>query len=445
MQAPADRGLSLAGVCGAPRENRAVTSWARPGETAGEIADGISGTFALIPHHHRPHRPRQRPRALPHPSSSSSPRSSSPTTAYLNVPTLVSGLPEESLDGFAAAISARYARQATSLISLNSPSGSAPKSPTSPPTLQRSPGPIPPLMTSSLSLPPMPSPSTLGASSPALPPTAFTSLPPSSLPTVLSDEAALILDIRPHNSYSQARVPNALSLSVPSTLLKRPNFSLARLAEMLPTSAARDRFARWPHASRILVYDADSASLPPTSNLLGLMRKFRCEGFPEAREIAWLRSGFHAVWREHPSLVEHGPPPDVLDEDDAIGEPEADGDPAPLGVAPRVLRAKHLPKAAFTAASTIPFKPRVSGIYNSQSAFTTSRIPRLASYGDGYVCEKGFSPFRETPFSVAESGSASLVSPSPSPCLPPSLTSFLRLRFQIVEYTSTPGRFLVAS
>nr|QDK64586.1 tyrosine protein phosphatase PTP3 [Ganoderma lucidum] len=300
-----------------------------------------------------------------HLSSSSSVRPSSPTTAYSNIPTLTSGLPEDSLDGFAAAISARYARQATSLISLNSPSVSTPQSPASPPhPSQRSPGPIPPLMTSSLSLPPMPSSSTLGSSSSVLPPTAFISLSPSSLPTVLSDESALILDIRPHNSYFQARVPNALCLSVPSTLLKRPNFPLARLAEMLPTSAARDKFARWPHASRILVYDADSAALPPTSNLLGLMRKFRNEGFPDTREIAWLRSGFHAVWREHPSLVEHGPPPDAFDEDDATGEPETDGDPAPLGrmasnsATTRVLRAKHLPKDAFTTASTVPFKPR---------------------------------------------------------------------------------------
>nr|VWO97500.1 Phospholipid-transporting ATPase (EC [Ganoderma boninense] len=90
------------------------------------------------------------------------------------------------------------------------------------------------------------------------------------------------------------------------------------------------------------------------------MRKFRNEGFPASKEIAWLRNGFHAVWREHPSIVEHGPPPDVFDEDEAIGEPEPDGDPAPLGQgAPsRVLRAKHLPQAAFTSASTIPFKPR---------------------------------------------------------------------------------------
>ncbi|TBU39645.1 hypothetical protein BD309DRAFT_1022005 [Dichomitus squalens] len=223
--------------------------------------------------------------------------------------------------------------------------------------------PIPPL-----SLPSMPSSSALGApsSSAALTPSAFVALPPSSLPAVLSDSSALILDIRPHNSYTQARIPDALSLCVPSTLLKRPNFPLARLADMLPTTAARDKFSKWHQASRILVYDADSAALPPTSNLLGLMRKFRSEGFPDDREIAWLRSGFHAVWREHPDLVDRRPPSEELDEDEHSGEPETDGDPAPLGMtktmsAPgsaRVLRAKHLPKAAFTSASTIPFRPK---------------------------------------------------------------------------------------
>ena len=111
-----------------------------------------------------------------------------------------------------------------------------------------------------------------------------------------------------------------------------------------------------------------------------------------------------------------------LDEDDAIGEPEADGDPAPLGVAPRVLRAKHLPKAAFTAASTIPFKPRVSGIYDSQSAIAFHVWPSTAMA----ICEKGFSPFREAPFSVAESGSMPLgVSRLPFPQQLPALSSHL--------------------
>ncbi|KAI0353203.1 hypothetical protein OH77DRAFT_1522685 [Trametes cingulata] len=225
---------------------------------------------------------------------------------------------------------------------------------------------MPPAISLSKSLPATGSPSTAN-SSVTLPPSAFTALPPSALKTVLSDPAALILDIRPHNAYLQARIPNALSLSVPSTLLKRPLFSLSRLAEMLPTSSARERFTKWPQASRILVYDADSASIPPhtqASNLLGLMRKFRGEGFPPDREVAWLRGGFHAVWKDYPELVDQDVPPEEADEDDVPAEPVSGGSAGLVGKtasAPaeaRALRAKHLPKTAFTLDSTIPMRPR---------------------------------------------------------------------------------------
>ncbi|RPD56252.1 hypothetical protein L227DRAFT_508776 [Lentinus tigrinus ALCF2SS1-6] len=220
----------------------------------------------------------------------------------------------------------------------------------------------PPPMSLSLS-----SPTTSSSPSVALPSTAFTALPPSSLQDVLSDPSALILDIRPHNSYVQARVLHALSLSVPSTLLKRPNFPLARLTEMLPTSAAREKFSKWPEASRILVYDADTTTLPANlqnNNLLGLMRKFRSEGYPAEREVAWLRGGFHAVWRDHPDFVDHCAPPDEADEDEEHAEPETDGDPVPLSktmsspATARALRAKHLPKSAFTSATTITMRPK---------------------------------------------------------------------------------------
>ncbi|EIW65306.1 uncharacterized protein TRAVEDRAFT_55884 [Trametes versicolor FP-101664 SS1] len=221
---------------------------------------------------------------------------------------------------------------------------------------------MPPPISFSKSLPSAASSSGAASSSVALPPSAFTTLPPSALKDVLSDPSALILDIRPHNAYAQARLPNALSLSVPSTLLKRPLFSLSKLADMLPTSSAREKFSKWPEASRILVYDADSASIPQTqaSNLLGLMRKFRGEGFPQEREVAWLRGGFHAVWRDYPDLVSQEPPAEEAEDDDMQAEAEA----APMGKtmsappATRALRAKQLPMSAFTSATTIPLRPR---------------------------------------------------------------------------------------
>lgn len=162
-------------------------------------------------------------------------------------------------------------------------------------------------------------------------------VPPSSLPTWLSD--TLIVDIRPHTAYSNARIPHAISLSVPSTLLKRPLFSLDRLCAMLPSPSARARFNTWKSASRILVYDADSVSISESSNIYGLLTKFKKEGF--TGELAWLQGGFQAVWKQNRSLLDTNPPSEIdEDEDDSA-----------------VLRPKLLPMSAFSLSSTTVKRP----------------------------------------------------------------------------------------
>jgi len=161
------------------------------------------------------------------------------------------------------------------------------------------------------------------------------------------DSTALILDIRPHVAYSAARVPSAVSLSVPSTLLKRPLFSLDRLAEMLPSAIARVRFSTWRSASRILVYDADSTHISGSSNIYGLLRKFKNDGFQG--DLAWLQGGFQAIWRERRDLIDTNPPtPDAENEDE-------DEDAQKLSLVqsqPVVLRTRHLPLDAFSNSSS---------------------------------------------------------------------------------------------
>lgn len=131
---------------------------------------------------------------------------------------------------------------------------------------------------------------------------------------------------------------------------------------MLPSSFSRARFATWPDATSILVYDADASVLAPAGNLLGLMRKFRAEGFPADRSLVWLKGGFHAVWRERPDLVDKEPLHEEEDDDDAeegdevgplpdeVGSGGAESAPGASGN--RVLRTRRLPIAAFTSAST---------------------------------------------------------------------------------------------
>ena len=211
----------------------------------------------------------------------------------------------------------------------------------------------------------------------------FTAVPPADLPEYLSDPHTLILDIRPLPAYLASRIPHALPLSVPSTLLKRPLFPTARLAEMLPTPSVRRKFSEWRLARRILVYDADSAILPEGNNVLGLLRKFRSEaglsadlrssGAPSASprklQLNWLKGGFQAVFREQQSLLDFNFTTNDDDDEDTPSPPSyADlgsdqSDPTsmasrqvtlslPMANRPTLLRTKHLPMSAFTANST---------------------------------------------------------------------------------------------
>ena len=222
-------------------------------------------------------------------------------------------------------------------------------------------------------LPTRPHPHHLPASSASA--SLFTPVSPTDLPEILSDPHTLILDIRPLPTYGVSRIPNAVPLSVPSTLLKRPLFSTEKLAEMLPNKVARRKFSQWRLAKRILVYDTDSIVLPDNSNILGLLRKFRAEaglstdpqpsgvaGPSGELRLSWLRGGFQAVLRERQSLLDLNP---VMDDDDEdtpspppfpdsgyLGNAEHPNAPDSSTGRSTLLRTKHLPMSAFTVSST---------------------------------------------------------------------------------------------
>ncbi|KZP15257.1 hypothetical protein FIBSPDRAFT_935346 [Athelia psychrophila] len=230
---------------------------------------------------------------------------------------------QDNLDPFAQAIADRFGSSSIVTARLL-PSPSIRDHPPKPPP--------------KLPSPPMASLSLASASPPPASP--YTAVAPADLPALLARPGVLVLDIRSHAAYTAARLPDALSLCVPSTLLKRPLFSLEKLAAMLPSRAATAQFATWPAAARILVYDADAAGVPDGSNIRGLLNKFKKEGF--AGELAWLAGGFQGVWRTHHHLVRTDPPapdPEDLEEPALAGKPQ-----------PRLLG--QLPMAAFSHAST---------------------------------------------------------------------------------------------
>ncbi|KAK2461740.1 hypothetical protein APHAL10511_006203 [Amanita phalloides] len=170
---------------------------------------------------------------------------------------------------------------------------------------------------------------------------------PAQLPAWLADDALLVLDARPSAAFNAARIPQALSVALPTTLLKRPLFSLDRITAMLPTPATRTRFATWSSASRILVYDADSTSIPHSSLIHALLTKFRLQGF--TRDLAWIQGGFHAVLRDASSLIDTHSYDNYVDDDDNGSS----------DLPTHALRPSRLPVAAFNISSTTFNSPSI--------------------------------------------------------------------------------------
>ena len=147
----------------------------------------------------------------------------------------------------------------------------------------------------------------------------YTRVTPDTLQQHIEDPLTFLVDIRPHAHHVSGRLPGALSLSVPSTLLKRPLFSLDKLAAMIGSTSSQARFHEWRQAKTVLVYDSDTHDLVEGNNVLGLLRKFSNDlstGEKYTGTIAWLQGGFAAVWKTKRQLVdsnplEDSPEPDV--------------------------------------------------------------------------------------------------------------------------------------
>ncbi|CED83806.1 Protein tyrosine phosphatase [Phaffia rhodozyma] len=134
-------------------------------------------------------------------------------------------------------------------------------------------------------------------------------LDPSDIPVPIP-HTYLILDLRTHNSYTHSRVPTAIPITIPSTLLRRANFTLARLVPMLDQESDQARiweFQKGPDAiTRIICYDQDGQSAGEGGILAGLLNKFEKDGFKG--KLCIVRGGFAAVSKSNTQgLVDNSP------------------------------------------------------------------------------------------------------------------------------------------
>jgi rhodanese-related sulfurtransferase len=145
-------------------------------------------------------------------------------------------------------------------------------------------------------------------------------LAPNDSPSILFSPQTLVLDIRPPSQYAEARVPSAYSVPVPSTLLRRPAFTIAKLLDMVSPSA-RAAISRWQEMRHIVLIDTDSVS---TGGVLdGLAGKFERENF---QGTVWYVRGGHTaldgVPKVHDRMVSD---PVEGEEDMGVASPPSSG------------------------------------------------------------------------------------------------------------------------
>ncbi|KAI8890870.1 hypothetical protein K501DRAFT_167441 [Backusella circina FSU 941] len=110
----------------------------------------------------------------------------------------------------------------------------------------------------------------------------------------------ILVDVRSFSLYFQSRIKNAINLAVPSVLLKRPSYTLAKVCNSVTINMG-ERLRNWSEASSILFYDHNATNLIHSRNsataiLVG--SKLREAGYKG--HLYFLKGGFHAFHSEYP-------------------------------------------------------------------------------------------------------------------------------------------------
>ena len=117
-------------------------------------------------------------------------------------------------------------------------------------------------------------------------------------------ETVLLLDIRVSTQYVKSRIDGALSLCIPTTLLKRPSFDTKKVAEIFKDEKQKQHFENWRNCRYIVVYDAHSLQLKDALTCVQTLKKFQNEGWKGKSLV--IRGGFDEFASVFPRHVAKG-------------------------------------------------------------------------------------------------------------------------------------------
>ncbi|KAK9452888.1 protein-tyrosine phosphatase-like protein [Dipodascopsis uninucleata] len=117
-----------------------------------------------------------------------------------------------------------------------------------------------------------------------------------------SDPTFLLLDVRPFAQYQSEHIKDSLNVCVPSTLLKRPAFTISKVLDSLAPEQ-RHLMKNWMEKKRIVLYDASTISLSLSCPVYQTAKKFLNEEKFNGR-VAFLRGGIAEFSKNYGPLIE---------------------------------------------------------------------------------------------------------------------------------------------
>ncbi|KAJ2747339.1 phosphotyrosine-specific ptp2-like protein [Coemansia sp. BCRC 34301] len=118
----------------------------------------------------------------------------------------------------------------------------------------------------------------------------------------------VVIDMRKSADYVSSHIVSAIGMTVPTTLVKRPHFSVQRLLAMLHApEAQKQQLAQWKQAPWIAIYGEGWAEDTASSEalLVLLAKKFMAEA-PDTCRVYVLEGGYGEFSRQYPELCEVG-------------------------------------------------------------------------------------------------------------------------------------------
>lgn len=117
-------------------------------------------------------------------------------------------------------------------------------------------------------------------------------------------EEVLLLDLRVSTQYAASRIQGALSLCIPTTLLKRASFNVQKLAETFKEDGEKRKFEKWRSSKYIIVYDPNSSQMKDAATCISTLKKFTTEGWTGGCYI--VRGGFSEFAAKFPNWIVKG-------------------------------------------------------------------------------------------------------------------------------------------